>query len=94
MMNINQINTAGLQKDALNNTHASAVKSSRYTDAQKERIAKASKQFESLLTSMMLKSMNLTLCRKINQIISAAMFLIQYYKLKWLLTFLKNVAWE
>ncbi len=59
-MNINQVNTAGLQKDALNNTDASPVKSGRYNNAQKERIAKASKQFESLLTSMMLKSMNQT----------------------------------
>ena len=31
---------------------------SRYSDAQKANIAKAAKQFESLLTSMMLKSMN------------------------------------
>jgi Rod binding domain-containing protein len=33
---------------------------SRYTDAQKTKIAKAAKEFESLLTSMMLKSMDKT----------------------------------
>ena len=39
---------------------SSAPEISRYSDAEKKRLAEVSKQFESLLTSMMLKSMNNT----------------------------------